>query len=328
MYGCGKCVRICATHFPNSCPDVCKEGKDLAPFSCQSGRCKDCSSQGYTPPRFETDAVNDDEMITYTLFTPHTRCNLHGGNFLDEYETAPKIRCSICEGLSKSDRKKRQAKIVRKKFRTKHTVRFKEFISKDGVYSDHLRKMFAHKHRVILLGRDHKKKHRMKHARMRPFIAKLERDFAERLALTADKEQQFQYFSKDTSVGFEGITVYFRPQDKTDYEKHFYSIISTEKEQDGRIVYANTKIVLDRILRDIDRGGILDPSPFPRGCLRYWMIVMGAWNRISVRQHSTCCISWQEKTTSYMTVALMQKVMAKKTLTGTAGGIRLRFCPS
>ena len=77
------------------------------------------------------------------------------------------------------------------------------------------------------------------------YITKWEREFAERLNIVADKEQQFQFFSNNTSVGIEGITVYLKPHGKTAYEKHFFSILTTEKEQDDRIVYATTKIVLD-----------------------------------------------------------------------------------
>ena len=179
---------------------------------------------------------------------------------MEHYDTKPKIRCTICESLSEADRKKRKAKIVRKKFRTKHTVRFKDFIKKRGILSRHLKKMLAHKHKVILLGRDHKKKHRLRHARMLASIIKIERDFAERLTIAADKEQQFQYFSNDTSVGMEGITVYLKRQGSTEYEKQFYSILTTEKEQDGRVVYANTKLVLKHIKRELlegtDVGGI------------------------------------------------------------------------
>ena len=253
-FGCGKRVPICAEHYPNGCPNDCQEVNNLAHYACQSGRCQKCISEDFTAPKFEMDRVPDDEMFTYTLFTPHTRCNLHGGKFLEHYDTKPKIRCTICESLSEADRKKRKAKIVRKKFRTKHTVRFKDFIKKRGILSRHLKKMLAHKHKVILLGRDHKKKHRLRHARMLASIIKIERDFAERLTIAADKEQQFQYFSNDTSVGMEGITVYLKRQGSTEYEKQFYSILTTEKEQDGRVVYANTKIVLKHIKRELSKG--------------------------------------------------------------------------
>ena len=144
-------------------------------------------------------------------------------------------------------------------------MRFKEFIAKGGTYSQHLKKMYAHKHKVILLGRDHKKKHRLRHARMLNSIVKIERDFAERLTIAADKEQQFQYFSNDTSVGMEGITVYLKPRGSTEYEKQFYSILTTEKQQDGRVVYENTKIVLDHIKRELLRGSDVGGIEFSDG---------------------------------------------------------------
>ena len=41
----------------------------------------------------------------------------------------------------------------------------------------------------------------------------------------------------------EGITFYFKPKGNDEYEKHFYSILSTEESQDGNVVYPNTKIM-------------------------------------------------------------------------------------
>ena len=96
-------------------------------------------------------------------------------------------------------------------------------------------------------------------------IVKIERDFAERLTIAADKEQQFQYFSNDTSVGMEGITVYLKSRGSTEYEKQFYSILTTEKQQDGRVVYENTKIVLDHIKRELLRGSDVGGIEFSNG---------------------------------------------------------------
>ena len=92
-------------------------------------------------------------------------------------------------------------------------MHFKDFIGVDGTFSKKLKKISTHKHRVVILGSNHKKKHRYGHARMMDFIVKLERDFTERYSAAANKEQQFQYFSKDTSLGIEGITVYLKPSE-------------------------------------------------------------------------------------------------------------------
>ena len=125
---------------------------------------------------------------------------------MQEFGETPKLRCSVCANLSEEVKKHRKAKIVRKKFRTKHTVRFKSFIAKDGVVSKHFQKMFSHKHRVIILGRDHKKRHRYVHVRMHDHIAKLEWDFAEIFSAAPHFEQRFQKFQMDTSLGIECIT--------------------------------------------------------------------------------------------------------------------------
>ena len=64
---------------------------------------------------------------------------------------------------------------------------------------------------------------------MHDHIAKLERDFAERLSAAPNFEQLFQYFQKDTSLGMEGITVYLKPHGKSEFETQFYSILTTER---------------------------------------------------------------------------------------------------
>ena len=46
-----------------------------------------------------------------------------------------------------------------------------------------------------------------------------------------------EYFGTDESLGVEGVTVFFKPKRKDHYKKRFYAILSTEKKQDGRVVY-------------------------------------------------------------------------------------------
>ena len=88
----------------------------------------------------------------------------------------PKYRCEICENeLSPIEKKAKKARVYRKKFRTKHTETFRDFIGKDGRYAMAMKKMKSHKYRVILLGSDHKKKHRENRAKMRETIVTLPR---------------------------------------------------------------------------------------------------------------------------------------------------------
>ena len=58
----------------------------------------------------------------------------------------------VCLELSEEVRKKKKAKVFRKKFRTKHTEKLKDFVGMNGTNKCHLRKIFSHKYRVILLG--------------------------------------------------------------------------------------------------------------------------------------------------------------------------------
>ena len=70
---------------------------------------------------------------------------------------------------------------------------------------------------------------------------------------------QFEYFNKNVSLGAEGVSVYLQRPGSNVFETIFYSILSTEKKQDGRIVYANTDKVFDMIEKDMakerDEGG-------------------------------------------------------------------------
>ena len=108
---------------------------------------------GYAAPDFEMNHWDDDEVITYIKFTPHTCCNLHSRHFIHEYDEKPKFRCTVCLELSEEVRKKKKAKVFRKKFRTKHTEKLKDFVGMNGTNKCHLRKIFSHKYRAILLGR-------------------------------------------------------------------------------------------------------------------------------------------------------------------------------
>ena len=61
----------------------------------------------------------------------------------------------------------------------------------------------------------------------------LVRDFMEKMGISANNEMQFQYFMKSISLGGEGISVYLRRPGKDMYETRLYTVLSTEKKQDG-----------------------------------------------------------------------------------------------
>ena len=61
----------------------------------------------------------------------------------------------------------------------------------------------------------------------------------------------------------EGIVVYFKPKGQTEYQTRFYSILSTEKTQDGRVVYVNTKKMLKDMFNDLEQvEGLEEGSEF------------------------------------------------------------------
>ena len=151
QYGCGKRVEINGQQFP--------------PFKCMNLKCAECTRVGVKPPEFETSKhmkslTSISEDIQYTKFGTFVRCTEHGGEHISSHETAPKMRCSKCENLP--DEKK--GKLVEKKLRTLETERFCDFIGEDGTYSLQMKKMFAHKFHVILLGKNFKKKYRYSYA--------------------------------------------------------------------------------------------------------------------------------------------------------------------
>ena len=66
------------------------------------------------------------------------------------------------------------------------------------------------------------------------------------MGITANNEMQFQYFSKSISLGGEGISVFLLRPGQDKYETILYTVLSTEKKQDRRIVYCNTAMISKR----------------------------------------------------------------------------------
>ena len=67
-----------------------------------------------------------------------------------------------------------------------------------------------------------------------------------------NNQTQHEYFNKDESLGTEGITIYFKPKGETEYETRLYSILSTDKEQDGNVLYENTRITFQDLRDKLD----------------------------------------------------------------------------
>ena len=65
----------------------------------------------------------------------------------------------------------------------------------------------------------------------------------------------------------EGITVYLKPKGREEYVTEFYSILSTEKSKDGRIVYANTKMILKHLKIQLDRGAEIEGMSLLKGLI-------------------------------------------------------------
>ena len=238
-YGCGEKIEIDGCSYPH--------------FSCVLLKCDQCTKDDYQAPKFELEQ-DDDEIIRYTRFTTHTRCYAHGSLHLMSYDTRPYVRCSICETLSEEEKKALKAKIQTIKMRTLHKELLSKFVSKEGTYATQLKKMFSHKYRVILSGKKRKGKTRLEHARKRRRTIKTEQDFSERASFEPNGQAQFEYFNKDESLGIEGISVYFKPKGQDHFVTRLYSILSTEKAQDGNVVYANIRMMLSQLLEDIEGG--------------------------------------------------------------------------
>ena len=59
----------------------------------------------------------------------------------------------------------------------------------------------------------------------------------------------------------EGISVYFKPKGKDKYETRFYSVLSTNKTQDGQVVYVNTKMLLKDLEDSLKDGSDFEVQP-------------------------------------------------------------------
>jgi len=249
-YGCGERITVTLDNKEYSFPH----------FSCTLGECDKCDEADYQAPEFELSSHCQDRTIRYNLFTSHNQCTHHKAINIRYYDVKPKVRCGECEKLSEAEKKaaeekkKRKAKIVKRVFRTIHSEPLSKFVQKKGTYAKHMKKMQSHKQRVRLLGSSHKKKTRFQHSKNKKHTWKVERDFSERMKQKMNKQAQFQYFGQEVTLGMEGMTVFFRPAGKDEFETHYYAILSTENEQDGNVVYANTRIMLEDIVDMIDNG--------------------------------------------------------------------------
>ena len=112
--------------------------------------------------------------------------------------------------------------------------------------------MRSHKQDVILAGKRFRKEPRAKFVEGgKGQIVLLHRDFMERMGISANNQMQCEYFNKNVSLGAESVSVYMQRPGSNVFETILYSILSTEKKQDGRIVYANTEKVFDMIEKDM-----------------------------------------------------------------------------
>jgi hypothetical protein len=227
------------------------------PYVCQKGDCLKCLEIGYVPPKFEISVIDQREMIKFSKFTTLARCSVvgHGGFHIGKFDDEPKLRCAWCEDMEQKYpgwKKKNKAKVMMRKTRQLFEQPFRQFISKDGDYGQSMKKMFRHKQNIILLGKNMKTIPREQYVKSKGGKAiKLERDFMEKMGIAANNEMQFQYFNKSISLGGEGITVYLLQPGRDKYETRLYTVLSTEKKQDGRIVYCNTEMILKIIAEDI-----------------------------------------------------------------------------
>ena len=76
----------------------------------------------------------------------------------------------------------------------------------------------------------------------------------ERMGINAKDQMQSEYFNKNVSLGAEGVTVFLQMPGSNVFDTFFYAVLSTEKKQDGRIVYANTEMVLDMVEKDMAKA--------------------------------------------------------------------------
>ena len=78
-------------------------------------------------------------------------------------------------------------------------------------------------------------------------------DFMKNMGISANNEMQFHYFIKSISLCDKGIPVYHHQPGKDKYETRFYTVLSTEKKQNERIVYCNTEMISKRLIEDIQK---------------------------------------------------------------------------
>ena len=160
-----------------------------------------------------------------------------------------------------------KGKIQRVKFQTLHKETLANFVAEEGTYATQLKNMFSHKYRIYLSCQKRKGRTRLVHAQKRQRTIKTEQDFSERASFDPNGQAQHEYFNKDQSIEIEGISVYLKPRGKEEFETRFYSILSTEKIQDGNGVYANIRLMLIDLMEDIEGGLEVENMELSEGLL-------------------------------------------------------------
>ena len=72
----------------------------------EKGDCEDCAAAGYTPPAYETNHIDKDEMIKYSTFQTFVSCTSpgHGTDHIETFLMS--LSCDAC-GARKTKNEKR-----------------------------------------------------------------------------------------------------------------------------------------------------------------------------------------------------------------------------
>ena len=245
-----------------ACPPIKIPGTtlELPHFKCVLGECALCGK--FNAPLME---LNSDRLISYSLFSDHVRCSLHGPDHIKAYDHSPKVRCQVCEDMKETQPEKfekykksqKPPRVHKKRLRCRRTVPLKSFMARGGPFETQMKKMLKHKNHVKLLSKMHTVSTRETEADETPGTVSFLRDHAEKFQPPApDGQIQSEYYGQDVSLLLEGSVVKFKPSvansegaDAATKRTEWYSHVSDDKAQDGNTVYHNIKWTLTNLLR-------------------------------------------------------------------------------
>jgi len=225
------------------------EKTGLCKLKCALGHCKNCSTKldravGEDVTHGPTNLLLDNDFVTWKKYEGRYSCKAHG---IIPPSEKNKTRCPSCIVTPTEKPDKDPGRKV-------HYCRNKkpigDFMCK---YETWLKEYRYHMQLVILHGKNHCVKDRLKHYKDIEGAVYILRDYADRIGIEMNDQAQSQGMSNRQSMGMEGIAVKFMKEDPESEERtmkevlEFFSFIADDKRQDARTSLQHTSQLIKKL---------------------------------------------------------------------------------